>query len=334
MQIGIIYCPSIVPFMDINKSLRSPCTNLGSTTKAMLQPRRLFLLTILASLLASCQGQSTGPTQNKGKARVGGGCEGCELMYVGMPKEISSTHTSPGWKDGKQKLLLTGKVFKPDGRTPAPNVVIYYWHTDSQGLYSSDTQTPGPAKPHGRLRGWVKSDKDGNYTIRTSRPAAYPNDVIPQHIHLSIKEPEINEYYADLYFDDDPLYLGHKKKYGQLDRAGTEILRVLLDKDVQVAEHNIIVGLNIPDYPEKASAAKQSGLEIGEDQPSFSDAESEANLNRINPNVENTFVIYRHRTIMEKYIDLKPTEENFRLVSATLDKTRGNYFNLAEPKHD
>jgi protocatechuate 3,4-dioxygenase beta subunit len=66
----------------------------------------------------------------------------------------------------------------------------------------------------------------------------------------------------------------------------------------------------------------------------MSDTESEVNLNKINPNVENTFVIYRHRSIIDKYIDLKPTEENYKIVKATLDKTKNEYFNLQEPKHD
>lgn len=384
--------------------------------------------------MTSCDGQ-TRQQSNEAKQtkKVGGGCEGCEFMYVGMPKQILSEHTSLGWIEGKQKLILTGKVFQIDGKTPASDVVIYYWHTDDNGLYSSNNETPKQAKEHGKLRGWVKTDKSGNYTIKTSRPAAYPNDNIPQHIHLSIKEPDItNEYYADLYFDDDPLYLNHKKKYGKLDRAGTELLRIVLDDNIQIAEHNIVLGLNIPDYPTKSLADNQSGLNIGEDQPSFmplhafgpdkgtrtcpvckygryhgivyfvgnnpnwteikswltfldtesitrekylkayfvygnsttydkqarqaelekfgnelglmkialtyvpsfTDTESEVNLNKINPSVENTFIIYRHRTIIDKHINLKPTEDNFKIISETLDKTKGNYFDLEEPKHE
>ncbi len=370
---------------------------------------------------------------NNSKKIVGGGCEGCELMYVGMPEEIKSEHISIGWQEGNQKLIITGKIYETDGKTPAKNVIVYYWHTDDNGLYSSDSRTPEQAREHGRLRGWVKSDEDGNYKIKTSRPAAYPNDNIPQHIHLSIKEPDIaNEYFADLYFDDDPLYLKHKKRYGKADRAGTEILRVVLDGDVQIAEHNIILGLNIPDYPTEIKKEIQSGLNIGEDQPSFipfhafgpdkgtracpvckygryhgivyfvgdnpdweeikkwlkflddesisrekylkayfvygnsknynrqlreaelekignllelkkialtfvpsfSDIESEVNLNKINSSVENTFVIYRHRTIIDKYVNLKPTPENFRLVAEALNKTRSDYFDLPEPKHE
>ena len=68
--------------------------------------------------------------------------------------------------------------------------------------------------------------------------------------------------------------------------------------------------------------------------PSMTDTESEVNLNKINPNIENTFVIYRHRTIIDKFIDLKPTEENFRIISNTIDKTKSEYFNLQEPDHE
>ena len=234
----------------------------------------LILLAFMGNL-TNCNGQIK--TDNKqseartGKKKlVGGGCDGCELMYVGMPKVISSEDTSIGWTEERQKLIVTGTVFQLDGKTPAPNIIIYYWHTDDKGLYSPNKQTPEQAKEHGRLRGWVKSDMNGHYSIKTSRPASYPNQDIAQHIHLSIKEPNIeNEYYADLYFDDDPLYLKHKKKYGKLDRAGTEILRILLDDKIQVAEHDIVLGLNIPNYPTQIDAINPSGLNIGEDQPSF-----------------------------------------------------------------
>ncbi len=402
--------------------------------------KQMLYSIILITFLTSCKGQTNKydkSNQNEAKSDtnsiVGGGCDGCELMYIGMPKEITSGHTSVGWTEGKQKLILTGKIFQLDGKTPAPNVVVYYWHTDGKGLYSSNNQTPPEAARHGKIRGWVKSDKDGNYKINTSRPAAYPNEDIPQHIHISIKEPQIkNEYYADLYFDDDPLYLNHKKKYGKPDRAGTEILRVVLDNKIQVAEHNIILGLNIPNYPKKTIAENISGLSIGEDQPSFlpfhaygpdkgtstcpvckygryhgieyfvgentnwddikkwlkyldtesirrdkylkayfvygnsnnynkherqtelekignelglkkialtfvpsfNDAESEAILNKINPAVENTFVIYRHRTIIDNYVNLKPTLENFIIITESLNKTKSAYFELPEPKHE
>ncbi|MEZ4904289.1 MAG: hypothetical protein R2822_22330 [Spirosomataceae bacterium] len=67
--------------------------------------------------------------------------------------------------------------------------------------------------------------------------------------------------------------------------------------------------------------------------PSLTDTESEVNLYKINPSVENTFVIYRHRTIVDKWINLKPTSENFKKMIAALERTKGSYFELPEPKY-
>lgn len=206
-------------------------------------------------LFVSCSGQ-TNQNQQRYTKLVGGGCEGCELMYIGMPKTVSSESISDGWTEGKQKLMIIGKVYQADGITPASDVVIYYWHTNEKGLYASKLTTPKSVKEHGYLRGWVKPDKNGKYTIKTSRPANYPDEEMAAHIHLSIKEPNFNEYFADLYFNDDPKYLLHKKKYGKLDRAGTELLKVSLKSNTQLAEHNIILGLNIPNYPKKGSSGK------------------------------------------------------------------------------
>ena len=126
------------------------------------------------------------------------------------------------------------------------------------------------AARHGHIRGWVKSAEDGGYSIYTIRPAPYPDADNPAHIHLSIREPDIaNEYYIDeLVFDDDPLLTGTIRRSNQ-NRGGSGVLRVLLSGDLQIAEHNIILGLNVPEYPAPAETGKQSDLEIGEENPSF-----------------------------------------------------------------
>ena len=407
------------------------------TTMHQIHRPGLFLM--LLSILTGCSGQTknsnpnqqtTTPSINK---LVGGGCDGCELMYIDIPTNISSVDTSAGWAAKGQKLLVTGTVFKHDGKTPVPNVIIYYWQTDHNGYYLPKQGLNEKAKRHGHIRGWIKSDEHGKFSIYTIRPAPYPNENIPAHIHTSIKEPNIdNEYYLDEFvFDDDRLLTGAKRKALE-NRGGSGILRVLISGDLQIAEHNIILGLNIPNYPVELEQEKQSGLHIGEDQPSFipfhawgpdkgtrtcpvckygryhgivyfvgnnpnwveikkwltyleqesvtrskylkayfvygnelnynkddrrkeleriglelnlknialtfvpslTDTESEVNLNKLNPAVENTFVIYQHRTIIEKYIDLTATQDNFKIMSTTLDKTKSEYFNLEEPKHE
>ena len=364
---------------------------------------------------------------------VGGPFENGEFMYVGMPDEINSIDTSAGWNQKGQKLIITGTIFKLDGKTPAPNVILYYYHTDINGYYANKDVLDPQVVRHGYIRGWVKSDSTGKYAIYTVRPAPYPNEDMPAHIHPSIKEPDIkNEYYIDEFvFDDDRLLTGAKRKALE-NRGGSGVLRVLISGDLQIAEHNIILGLNIPNYPEKIDDENLSGLNIGEEQPSFipfhawgpdkgtracpvckygrfhgiiyfvgnnpiwddikswlvyleqesvkrkerlkvycvygnsnnysssernkqlsdigrelnlnkialtyvpsfSDEESEVNLNKIDPTVENTFIIFRQRAIIDKYVALRPTKENFDLISNRLNSTESEYFNLPEPKHD
>jgi len=52
-------------------------------------------------------------------------------MYIGIPASIPSVDTSVAWNEKGQKLLVHGTVYKLDGKTPALNVILYYWHTDS-----------------------------------------------------------------------------------------------------------------------------------------------------------------------------------------------------------
>lgn len=215
------------------------------------------LFIILINFLTSCNGQIKNnnqaiPKNTTAKSKiVGGGCDGCEIMYVGMPTNMKAVDTSAGWTEQGQKLIITGTVYKLDGKTPAPNVIIYYWQTDNNGYYSPKQGMDVKAKKHGHIRGWIKTDENGKYTIYTIRPAPYPNDVLPAHIHFSIKEPDVkNEYYTDeINFDDDKLLIPHFKKYPQENRGGSGVVRILLKGDIQIAEHDIILGLNIPNYP-------------------------------------------------------------------------------------
>lgn len=213
---------------------------------------------ILFSICTSCSGQKHEASSTGKGEIVGGGCDGCEVMYVGIPKEIGSTNISPGWNEKGQKLIVTGTVFQLDGKTPAQNIIIYYWQTDNNGYYSPKADMDERAMRHGHIRGWVKTDVNGKYTIKTIRPAPYPNQTIPAHIHLSIKEPDIaNEYYTDeINFDDDKFLSPHFEKYPQENRGGSGVVRVLLKDSIQIAEHDIILGLNIPNYPKRLNAGK------------------------------------------------------------------------------
>jgi protocatechuate 3,4-dioxygenase beta subunit len=215
---------------------------------------KIVIAFMLFSILVSCGESSINENEQttKNQNMVGGPFQNREFMFIGMPEIINSIDTSAGWNQNGQKLLITGTIFKKDGKTPAPDVILYYYHTDVDGYYSSNEEMDKRALPHGYIRGWIKSDEQGKYSIYTVRPAPYPSLGDPAHIHPSIKEPTIdNAYYIDAFvFEGDPLLTKTKRK-NYKGRGGSGILTTSLKGDLQVVEHDIILGLNIPNYPKK-----------------------------------------------------------------------------------
>ncbi|QQS29800.1 MAG: intradiol ring-cleavage dioxygenase [Sphingobacteriales bacterium] len=219
---------------------------------------QIGLIASLFNVLLSCNGQANEkmPIKQESastpKIKVGGRCEDCKLINIGMPEDIASTDTSSGWQETGQKLLVSGVVFKKDGRTPADNVIIYYWQTDNNGFYSPMEGLDEQAKQHGHIRGWMKTDELGRYALYTIRPTPYPKTENPSHIHLLVKEPDIdNEYYIDDIMFDDDAFLTENFRNRLEKRGGNGIVKVGFENEMQIAKRDIILGYNIPDYPEK-----------------------------------------------------------------------------------
>jgi len=239
----------------------------------MSKPFRTLFSLMLLLVFTACTGQnksSISKVSSTQEGIVGGPFENGEFMYYGMPENITSVDTSAAWDLKGQKLLIQGKIFKRDGKTPAPGVIMYYYQTDTAGYYPNKEDLDPRVRRHGYIRGWVKSDADGNYAIYTVRPAPYPNRNEPAHIHISVKEPDIEkEYYLDeLVFDDDRLLTTAKRK-AMPNRGGSGVLRLFEHDDLQIAEHNVILGLNIPYYPNTENSSIDSGIKMGEDVLSF-----------------------------------------------------------------
>jgi protocatechuate 3,4-dioxygenase beta subunit len=334
---------------------------------------------------------------------------------------------------------LTGIVFQNDGKTPAPNVLLYYYHTNTEGKYVHKPKEKRSMPPnklgqtHGYIRGWIKTDAEGKYSIYTVRPGTYPTRDEPDHVHITVKEPNnINEYYIDDFvFDDDKLLTTAKRKKLE-NRCGSGVLRMVQKGKLLIGERNIILGLNIPHYPIKPKNEIISGKNIGEDiisfipfhawgpdkgtrtcpickygwyhgvlycvgnnpnwddikkwlvfletesttrarylkvyfiygneknynklnrekeleqlgkelqlektaltfVPHFSDSESEIDLNKINQQVENTFLLYKRSRIVGKFVNLKPNQDNFNVLRKGLNETINEYFDLPKPKHE
>lgn len=215
----------------------------------------LFVACCAAITLAGCaQNNASNPATNTGP-KAGGRCEGCEAIYESpVPfNKLESDCWLPDWNETGTRLAVNGVVYKADGR-PAAGVIIYIYHTDQTGHYTNRDNDTGWARRHGYIRGWMKTNEKGEYKFFTLRPAAYPGGKDPAHIHVTIKEPDKNEYWIDEYvFDDDPLLTEAERKKCE-DRGGSGILRIsgyTEGRTLQKSERNIYLGKNIPDYPVK-----------------------------------------------------------------------------------
>lgn len=217
----------------------------------------LFLSIIFLSCLQKekAESQVLSPV-SKGESysihHLPGDCEDCNLMFLGMPLKLSNIDTTDGWLEEGQKLIVQGHIYHLDGKTPANEVIVYFYHTDKKGLYTPTPNMPNSARRHGHLRGWIKTGPDGSYALYTNRPAQYPEGKIEAHIHVMVKEPDLDKpYWIDEWiFEDDPLVTAEVRSRMPT-KGGSGILNVRTENGVQLAEHDIILGKNIPGYPER-----------------------------------------------------------------------------------
>lgn len=98
-------------------------------------------------------------------------------------------------------LVIQGRVYRPDGRTPAAGIIVFAYQTDARGLYDEPA-----AGPHSwRLRGWARTDDDGRFEFRTIRPASYPGSNVAQHVHVHLEGPSVPRLWStEIHFEDDP----------------------------------------------------------------------------------------------------------------------------------
>jgi protocatechuate 3,4-dioxygenase beta subunit len=211
-----------------------------------------FIFSAVISLSGCSQNSSQKRvTSLPDKTKVGGGCEGCEAIYRDAPsfEKLSWMDTLPDFNEPGPKLIISGVIYQPDGKTPAPNVILYVYHTDQTGHYTPTPEQTGWAKRNGRIRGWMKTNAKGQYKFYTLMPGHYPGTTVPAHIHPIIKESNKNEYYIDEYLFDDDSSLTTAERKKQEQRGGSGIIKLKEKNGMLVGERDIILGLNIPGYP-------------------------------------------------------------------------------------
>lgn len=192
----------------------------------------------------TCQAQSD--TQPR---LVGAPCEGCEAVLEFGDKRATATDTLSLFHTAVKKLRISGTIYQADGQTPAPNVILYIYHTNEEGIYPSKGDEKDWSRRHGNIRTWLKTDQKGQYTFYTGQPASYPGRSIAAHIHPTLLEPDGRYYYVqDFYFADDP-YLTKAESAREAPRGGTNgVLQLRQEGQLWVGTRDFILGKNIPNY--------------------------------------------------------------------------------------
>ena len=189
-----------------------------------------FLLGCERTSLARLSGESI-LDKIKKNAITDSDCNWCGAKDVPADVARQTNLTNP--REKGEIIEIRGTVFQQDGKTPSPNILIYLYHTDTEGLYGQEGQPH-----HGRFRGWLLTDKKGQYNFRTIKPASYPNRQHPAHIHMTLTGIDRKEDWIDnILFKGDKLITPEQrivKKGGfnpilELERSSEGILEGVRD---------------------------------------------------------------------------------------------------------
>jgi protocatechuate 3,4-dioxygenase beta subunit len=125
-----------------------------------------------------------------------------ESAQKARPATLSSTSRIAPESEPGSPLVIHGRAFAADRKTPLANAVVFAYHTDKEGLYDR----PGTSANSWRLRGWAKTDGEGRFEFQTIRPGAYPGRNVAEHVHFTVFTPSGERYHAgELNFADDKL---------------------------------------------------------------------------------------------------------------------------------
>jgi protocatechuate 3,4-dioxygenase beta subunit len=122
-------------------------------------------------------------------------------------------------KEPGEPLVVTGRVVDDDGR-PVKRAVMFVYQTSAKGWYSDRaahfSAREGDRK-HARLFGYLRTDADGHFELRTIRPTGYPDTDLPAHIHVEIEriDKDSGSFVTEVQFDDDPRLTAEWRKRSQ-----------------------------------------------------------------------------------------------------------------------
>ena len=155
--------------------------------------RKVSLTTLSIPILGSCASGQTRSSSDVG--RIKNNADRSGAIWSGAkdaPNDVTSYSKLANENENGERLIISGTVFMHDGKAPAPNILIYAYHTDIKGIYGK-----GNEPTHGRFRGWMLTDSKGRYEIDTIKPGPYPTGGTPAHIHYTLTGISFKEDWVD-----------------------------------------------------------------------------------------------------------------------------------------
>lgn len=213
---------------------------------------RYSLILVMTLWFTSCVNSQP---QNQIKyTLLGGPCEGCEAIFEYGAKKLNAVDTLPDFHDPGIKIKITGTIYQKDGKSPAEGVILYIYHTDQNGLYATRGNETGWARRHGYIRGWIKTDRNGQYAFYTLKPGVYQDRSEPAHIHPILLEPNGTYYWLGSYYFMGDQLLTDKHLNTALPRGGSSgVLHLKKEGAIWVGTRNLVLGKNVPGYDSSVS---------------------------------------------------------------------------------
>lgn len=161
------------------------------------------------------------------------------------PPEPASTAILCHADEPGPRLLISGRVLDEQGR-PRPGAMVTAYNTDRSGLYNprqSPTRSP-------RIAGTVACDSAGRFQFLTVKPAPYPNDSLPAHVHFEATCPGYRPNFSEVLFEGDPFITPEiaERARRSLEAPGDESANIVavrrIEGGLELVEHTIRLRTN------------------------------------------------------------------------------------------
>ncbi len=121
------------------------------------------------------------------------------------PSDAPARAVMAGANEPGERLVVTGRVL--DGAEPIAGASIFIFQTDAAGRYAPD-RSGNDAELEPRLRGLLRTDRQGQYQYETIRPGSYNGNAA--HVHYVVKADGYKARLLDLWFEDDPILVARR----------------------------------------------------------------------------------------------------------------------------